>query len=833
MAKLFSWGRNDYGQLGLGDTSDRHSPVQVEDLTTWKEVAAGTYRSIAIKDDGTLWKWGNGQTTPVQVGSDTDWVAIASGESHHLALKSDGSLWAWGSNSHGQLGLGDTDDRSSPTQVGTDTDWSFIACGHFHSLAIKDDGTLWVWGWNSYYCLGLGDTTERHSPTQLGSGTDWASISGGYRHTVALKSGGSLWAWGGNDHGDLGDGTTTYRTSPHHIGSLTNWSQISCGFYSTYAIKSDGTLWSWGFNDSGCLGLGDLNDRHSPTQVGSGNNWAYVTGSLYASAYGIKSNCTLWSWGNGNDGALGLGDVNIRKSPCQIGSLKKWSKISGGYSHVLALMYPYPHIYSGKVPQDNSYCKIDVTEPVYSDQDASQTINKDDFTLFLSQNGGNVTAVNIEDLYEDAALTTPLASNTGYSTFYAKLNLNGNPRGVETIEIKPASSSSVYGADGSASPDSETTGALTLNEAFQIASFDGKVHIVLSTSNPFDGKVAINNPTNFLDGKARVKDAAVKKFDGRIDVNTITDLLDGKGRIKDSATNILDGLVDIKDTATISLDGKARVRSSDIDLLDGKAHLIYKTINLLDGKIHPIYKTINVLDGKVAPTDRLGNIDAFTPLPSTVFKLGGQIINDIPCISSTFLGVFRYARMQASLFPFSFQAYTGSRIAEEVPGFIANIVGTNPKVGVINGYIEPLYGIFRVGTDIRSKVDLYGCEIYADSENVSSIGGFIPGVISLSQSDSEYVARILGSIVSPSGNFNGLIGNVGKVYGRIPYLLQVIEASPGIVTNIIGEASAIGAKIHASPSGDIIVISDIPCVKWHSLVDNGIQCVILKYHRGI
>ena len=123
---------------------------------------------------------------------------------------------------------------------------------------------------------------------------------------------------------------------------------------------------------------------------------------------------------------------------------------------------PYPKIVSGEIAPDNSNCKIVFSAAVYSDVSASQTISKDDLILSFSQNGGDATAASISGLYVDSELTTPLASATGYDTVYAKLSISGVPTGAETIEIKPSSGSAIYSAAGSAMPDTETTGVLTL-----------------------------------------------------------------------------------------------------------------------------------------------------------------------------------------------------------------------------------------------------------------------------------------------------------------------------------------------------------------------------------
>ena len=145
-------------------------------------IAAGTYHSLAIQKDGSLWAWGrndfgqlglgsadfNPHSTPTRVGTATNWVAVVAGGYHSLGLRADGTLWAWGYNYYGQLGLGvpDTTDRHIPAQVGSSTNWVAIAAGSYHSLGLRADGTLWSWGNNFNGQLGLADNTDRHIPTR-------------------------------------------------------------------------------------------------------------------------------------------------------------------------------------------------------------------------------------------------------------------------------------------------------------------------------------------------------------------------------------------------------------------------------------------------------------------------------------------------------------------------------------------------------------------------------------------------------------------------------------------------------------------------------------------
>jgi alpha-tubulin suppressor-like RCC1 family protein len=130
---LWAWGRNSYqGQLGLnGIGNNRSSPVQVGTDTNWSKIA-GAYDSMAaIRTTGTLWSWGNNnygqlgigsmvsRSSPTQIGALTNWSAVQGQQGGFLAIKTDGTLWAWGQNNGGQLGLNNTTNRNSPVQIGS------------------------------------------------------------------------------------------------------------------------------------------------------------------------------------------------------------------------------------------------------------------------------------------------------------------------------------------------------------------------------------------------------------------------------------------------------------------------------------------------------------------------------------------------------------------------------------------------------------------------------------------------------------------------------------------------------------------------------------------
>lgn len=344
--ELYAWGENNCGEAGISSLIRISSPVQVGTEDTWLKVRSGGRNVAAIKTNGTLWTWGyNGKgvlghidticrSSPVQVGALTNWSQASIG-SHAMAIKTDGTLWGWGNNTGGALGNNISyptagSYRSSPIQIGSST-WSYVSprLGG-GTIAIQTNGTLWSWG-QLGPALGTGTCTARSSPVQIGALTNWYAVVESGGSALAIKTDNTMWGWGCNTSfatGILGFSTGSDVLSPVQVGALSNWKQAditnSCA---AGAVKTDGTLWMWGQNSQGQLGLNlsVICSRSSPVQVGALTNWSCV--SVGGSVAAIKTDRTLWNWGHNNIGQLGNNTLVSRSSPVQLGALR-WNVIS-------------------------------------------------------------------------------------------------------------------------------------------------------------------------------------------------------------------------------------------------------------------------------------------------------------------------------------------------------------------------------------------------------------------------------------------------------------------------------------------------------------------------
>jgi len=274
---LWCWGANDYGQLGTGDTTARSFPTQIGSATLWASVTVGDAHACATRTDGTLWCWGRnadgqlglgvGDTTdrdtPVRVGALTTWQTVVAGGRHTCGLRTGDTMWCWGDNASGQLGLSHYVDQTTPAQVDvtgvSPTTWTSIGPGNLFTCAVRMTGALYCWGDDSRYQLGAGTASPEPTPTprQTGFDSDWTSVSAGDYFVCGLRTT-NMYCWGANDRGQTGTANVgTDRSKPdYQAGNGTAWQSARLGAKHACALSTSGTVWCWGANDYGQLGLG-------------------------------------------------------------------------------------------------------------------------------------------------------------------------------------------------------------------------------------------------------------------------------------------------------------------------------------------------------------------------------------------------------------------------------------------------------------------------------------------------------------------------------------------------------------------------------------------------
>lgn len=339
---VWAWGFNIVGQLGDGTFENRNIPVQVEDLMSVVDIAAGHNFSMALKSDGTVWTWGDNSwgrlgtgslvptfvNRPVQATGLSSVTAISANETHAMALKSDGTVWVWGANSQGDLGLGTSDfgNHPTPVQVPGLTGIVAIFLRGGVSYAMKGDGTVFGWGTTFSGQLGNGTsgTLSVISPIELPALKGMLSASSGSLSTIVLNPDGSLLSFGNNFRGLLGRGLPDngpYPVPTQIPGLFAK--HVSVGSAFAIVTEPSGTLKVFGQNDDGQLGLGvrDLLSHPTPVSVpGISDVFATVAGG--ASALALIGNPatggTIRSWGANPFGILGIGSNNASLNPALV-----------------------------------------------------------------------------------------------------------------------------------------------------------------------------------------------------------------------------------------------------------------------------------------------------------------------------------------------------------------------------------------------------------------------------------------------------------------------------------------------------------------------------------
>jgi alpha-tubulin suppressor-like RCC1 family protein len=376
---VYTWGRNDAGQLGNGTIVNSSTPVAVP-ISGVTDVAAGKNFCVVLKNDGTVWTWGSNNaysaalppnitftTAPTKIAGLANITKISAGTGvHSLVLKNDGTVWAWGNNDYGQLGFSTlTSGTNTPAQVIGLSNIVDIFAGFETSFALKSDGSLWAWGRNSDGELGLGTNNyNNQTPVQLTATTGFISISSVARSTLGLKSDGTVWGWGFNNNGTGVFGSNLPNSNtPTQIMAIASVTNISFGAGSFF-IKNDGTFWNVGWQ----IGSPPGTYSNAPVQISlPGINKL----SRLASTQLVMSKLdgSIWTIGSGQYGELGLGTTTITSVPLMVANSCATATQTGvlDQADLSSALSVFPNPANGILQFENNgnlLCNIDVFDAI-------------------------------------------------------------------------------------------------------------------------------------------------------------------------------------------------------------------------------------------------------------------------------------------------------------------------------------------------------------------------------------------------------------------------------------------------------------------------------------
>ena len=319
---VWSWGNNGNGQLGDGSDLAHNYPKQVPGLTEIEKIFCGFYNSFAINRSGEVYVWGfNGyhqlgdgtnisKRVPTQIPL-TNIVSIASGDDHSMFLSINGEVYTCGYNDMGQLGTGDLHPSATPVLISELKNIVAIGAGNLFSVALNSYGIVYAWGENDAAKICGLNVHYIPSPWQVPGLSNVRSISSRHWHTLALQTDGTVWSWGGGTE----DHNSTGYAIPKKIIGLNSVEFISAGYSHNAAITSTGDLYVWGSNSNGEFGNDSSIGSETPVMI---------TGSVKLASFGdrfsiiCKKNGELYSCGKNDDGQLGLGDNSDRYLYIQI-----------------------------------------------------------------------------------------------------------------------------------------------------------------------------------------------------------------------------------------------------------------------------------------------------------------------------------------------------------------------------------------------------------------------------------------------------------------------------------------------------------------------------------
>ena len=333
---LYSFGKNDMGQLGLGHFKKEVSiPTPIPNLPKISEISCGMYFTVCVDCEGFIWSFGDNDYGQLGAGTGNQTifyvpqkllnippvVSVSCGATHTLIITNDDNLWSWGNN-YGQLCHGDKEHRSKPQQTSF-SNISKISAGSHHSIFQNNNGEIFACGFNQYGECGLGHFNHPQITPSLilNAPSNIIHFVCGGKHCLFLDSEGNVFSVGKNAYGQLGLGHNTNQNELNKIPNIPPIKIISCTNGSSYLIDFEGNLWSFGYNRYGQLGHGDTQSINAPKIVNTLKDIQQISYGCNGNQFLAKnSQNQIFVTGNNDRGQLGTGDTQSLSIPKEINS---------------------------------------------------------------------------------------------------------------------------------------------------------------------------------------------------------------------------------------------------------------------------------------------------------------------------------------------------------------------------------------------------------------------------------------------------------------------------------------------------------------------------------
>jgi alpha-tubulin suppressor-like RCC1 family protein len=331
---IYTWGLNDDGELGNNTTTSSSSPISVVTGLKFTQVLSKnnyvdtstpeTNFRAGLTTNGFVWTWGKNdfgqlgdgtvvsRSLPVSVIGNKQFVTFGTGDSESItAIDASGFLWGWGRNDSGQLGDGTTINKSFPVLI-NDTNIFIATKGN---IGIDANNFVWSWGKNTYGQLGNGTTYDSSVPVLMSKVNLIVEVSKGMDFAVMLRRDGKCFTVGRNNYGQLGDNSAVDKSIPVLLN--TKYTQIASGAMHTLALDSNGIIWSWGNNSFGQLGNGTTENKSNPTNILSSKRFVQI-GASGTTSIAVDVNGYVWCWGRNVSGSLGNNTITDSSIPVSI-----------------------------------------------------------------------------------------------------------------------------------------------------------------------------------------------------------------------------------------------------------------------------------------------------------------------------------------------------------------------------------------------------------------------------------------------------------------------------------------------------------------------------------